>query len=57
MEHFDIDHIIEELDEIQEKLQAVLQLVRESGNENTMEELRMALENIIAARNSLDESY
>jgi len=57
MEHFDIDHILEELDEFNEKLQVILKMVRESGNENAMEELRIALENIIAARNSLDESY
>ncbi len=57
MEHFDIDHAMEELDELQEKLQVILQLVRETGNENAMEELRLALENIIAARNSLDESF
>jgi uncharacterized membrane protein len=57
MEHYDIDHVLEELDEFNEKLQVILKMVRESGNENAMEELRIALENIIAARNSLDESY
>jgi hypothetical protein len=57
MEHFDIDHVTEELDEIQEKLLAILQLVREGGNDTAGEELQMALENIIAARNSLDESF
>ena len=57
MEHFDIDQVIEELDELQEKLQAVLGLVQDSGNEQAMEDLRVALENIIGARNSLSESY